>query len=87
MPNCGNNSSEKNWGSSTLGTTEHCFRPYYRLKIFSNLKSPVPLLNKINVVYKINCMDCNEFYIGRTKRNLHIRLKEHKARHYSVMFQ
>ena len=50
------------------------FRPYFRLKILSNLKSPVPLLNKSNVVYKINCIECNEFYIGMTKRRVHIRL-------------
>ena len=47
------------------------FRPYFRLKILSNLKSPVPLLNKSNVVYKINCIECNEFYIGMTKRRVH----------------
>ena len=63
------------------------FRPYFRLKILSNLKSPVPLLNKSNVVYKINCNECDEFYIGMTKRRVHIRLKEHKTRHYSAVFK
>ena len=51
------------------------------------MKSPVPLLNKSNVVYKINCIECNEFYIGMTKRSVHIRLKEHKTRHYSAVFK
>ena len=51
------------------------------------MKSPVPLLNKSNVVYKINCIECDEFYIGMTKRRVHIRLKEHKTRHYSAVFK
>ena len=38
-------------------------------------------------VYKINCIECNEFYIGMTKRRVHIRLKEHKTRHYSAVFK
>ena len=54
------------------------FRPYFRLKILSNLESPVPLLNKSNVVYKINCSECNEFYIGVTKTRVHVKVKEHK---------
>ena len=51
------------------------------------MKSPVPLLNKSNVVYKINCIEFNEFYIGLTKRRVHIRLTEHKTRHYSAVFK
>ena len=30
-----------------------------------------------NVVYKINCPDCNHSYVGKTKRKLMTRLKEH----------
>ena len=28
-------------------------------------------------IYKINCNDCNNYYIGQTKRNLKKRFKEH----------
>ena len=30
-----------------------------------------------NVVYKINCKDCNASYVGQTKRQLQTRMKEH----------
>ena len=94
LPYCGINSSKfKRQLERIIGKIAHwaklniIFRPYFRLKILSNLKSPVPLLNKSNVVYKINCIDCNEFYIGITKRRVHISLKEHKTRHYSAVFK
>ena len=30
------------------------------------------------IVYKINCLDCDKFYIGKTKRQLKLRKLEHK---------
>ena len=33
--------------------------------------------NHNNVVYKINCKDCDVSYVGQTKRQLRTRLKEH----------
>ena len=47
------------------------FKPVARLNVISKLKSVIPKLNRSNVVYKINCQDCNEFYIGLTTRRLH----------------
>ena len=34
---------------------------------------------KSNVVYNIPCKDCNEVYIGHTKRYLKERIREHKT--------
>ena len=44
-----------------------------------------------NVVYQINCKDCDYLYVGQTKRKLKTRLKEHindfkkSANSYSVI--
>ncbi|EFN69163.1 hypothetical protein EAG_11529, partial [Camponotus floridanus] len=38
-----------------------------------------------NIVYKINCMDCNASYVGQTGRLLKTRLKEHKKNLTSVI--
>lgn len=47
--------------------------------VFRNLKDPIPLYNKTNVVYEIPCKgkDCNGVYIGQTKRKLKTRIDEH----------
>ena len=53
----------------------------------SKLKSPVPVFNRSNVVYKIGCLNCDDFYIGMTRRRLHKRLKEHETRQYSAVYK
>ena len=32
-----------------------------------------------NVVYRVNCVDCHHFYIGKTNRRLEQRLAEHAS--------
>ena len=54
------------------------FKPYYCLSNLSKLKSPVPVFNRSYVVYKIDCLNCDDFYIGMTRRRLHKRLKNMK---------
>jgi predicted GIY-YIG superfamily endonuclease len=63
------------------------FKPVLRLKSLSKLKSSVPVLNQSNIVYKVNCTDCNDFYIGLTTRRLHKRLKEHQKRKYCAIYK
>ncbi|KYN20120.1 hypothetical protein ALC57_07527, partial [Trachymyrmex cornetzi] len=41
-------------------------------------KDHVASLMKRNVIYKINCNDCDASYVGQTKRTLATRVKEHK---------
>ena len=55
-------------------------KPILKLKqnIFSRNKSTVPLLRTRNVVYRINCLDCNKYYIGRTSKRLEQRIQQHQ---------
>ena len=67
--------------------------------IFQNtrrIKSFFPYKDRLNrsqlskVVYKASCWNCNDFYIGKTKRRLHDRKTEHfkallKPDHFSAV--
>jgi hypothetical protein len=63
------------------------FKPAFRLKSLSKLKSVIPTQNRSNVIYRINCSDCGEFYIGLTTRRLHKRLDEHSKREYCSVYK
>ena len=58
-----------------------------RLKCISKLKSPIPILNKSNVIYQINYPECQEFYVGLTTRRLCKHLYEYKNRNYSPIYK
>jgi len=40
---------------------------------------PIPKEQKRNVIYKINCKDCDASYVSQTKRKLITRVTEHKS--------
>ena len=63
------------------------FKPSYKLNVLSKLKSQIPLLNKSNVVYKLDCEDCEEFYIRQTTRRLKERFQEHKTKEFSSVYR
>ena len=42
------------------------FKPSNKFQKPSKLKETVPILNRSNVIYKINCSSCNDFYVGLT---------------------
>lgn len=44
-------------------------------KFIKNHKDPLPNYNCSNVVYKINCDDCDASYVGQTKRQRNKRIK------------
>jgi len=46
-------------------------------KLFS-FKEKTPLLLQSLLVYRINCLECSDFYIGKTSRCLERRIKEHR---------
>ena len=93
LPFCGQNSSKLSRQlSRVIDKLVPCvkfnilFKPTFRLQTCSKLKSLVPVLNKSNVVYRINCADCQEFYIGLTTRRLHRRIEEHKKSKQSAIY-
>jgi len=47
-------------------------------KIIRVHKNPIEFMANNNVVYKINCNECNASYVGQTKRQLLTRIKEHR---------
>jgi len=54
---------------------------YYGVNKLRNIKAhkdPLPNLCKKNVIYKLNCNNCEAICIGQTKRQLKTRITEHK---------
>ena len=63
------------------------FKPVCKLSVLSKLKCSFPLLSNNNVVYKVDCTQCNEFYIGMTTRRLEQRMMEHAESSTSALYQ
>lgn len=58
---------------------ELSFYPINKVQsIFSTLKDKHPLTEESNIVYKINCIDCDKCYIGITKQYLKTRIYQHQ---------
>ncbi|KYN50281.1 hypothetical protein ALC62_09306 [Cyphomyrmex costatus] len=56
-----------------------CFFSMNKLNNFIKAhKDPIARGAKRNVVYKINCNQCEASYVGQTGRNLDTRISEHK---------
>ena len=47
-------------------------------EFYLHLRTQSPLKKKIRLVYQVPCFDCDFVYIGQTKRDLKLRLAEHK---------
>jgi len=55
------------------------FTCYKKLNLFIKVhKDPLPNITRPNVVYKINCLECNASNVGQTKRTLNTRISEHR---------
>ena len=63
------------------------FDTSHKLSKLSRLKSDLPPLKQSRLIYRISCGDCDEFYIGMTKRRLLSRVKEHEKDEYSALFR
>ena len=53
------------------------FQSTNRIKSFFPYKDRLTRAQMSRVVYKASCWDCQEFYVGKTKRRLHDRKTEH----------
>ena len=53
------------------------FQTTRRIKSFFPYKDRLNRSQLSKVIYKTNCWDCKDFYIGKTKRRLHDRKTEH----------
>ena len=85
LPYCGLNSIKISRQIKRIASTVNplldiriVFKAAFKLSRLSKLKSPFSLLSNSGVVYKINCENCSEFYIGMTTRRLEQRLNEHR---------
>ncbi|EFN68160.1 hypothetical protein EAG_12640, partial [Camponotus floridanus] len=45
-------------------------------------KDKTPSHHNNNIIYQIQCKDCDATYVGQTKRQLKTRIKEHKNNFY-----
>ena len=52
------------------------FQSAHRIKSFFPNKDKINCSQMSKVVYKVSCWDCQDFYIGKTKRRLHDRKTE-----------
>ena len=53
------------------------FQSTRRIKSFFPYKDRLSRGQMAKIVYRAACWDCNDFYIGKTKRRLHDRKTEH----------
>ena len=57
------------------------FQNTRRIKSFFPYKDKIAPSFRSKVVYRANCWDCNDFYIGKTKR----RLRDRKTEHFKAL--
>ena len=48
-----------------------------KISYFLPKKEKIPNSSRSNIVYEFTCLGCNSSFIGKTERNLAIRLSEH----------
>ena len=63
------------------------FKPVYKLSRLSKIKSSYQLLSNSNVIYKVDCATCGDFYVGLTTRRLEQRMKEHYTCEHSALLR
>lgn len=54
------------------------FRTTWRISNLFSYKDNIPTRLKSFVVYRVQCTNCDAFYVGKTKRHMATRFKEHQ---------
>jgi len=65
-----------NWAFKPTNKFEH--------SIFTNTKDKISKSDKTNVIYQVNCSDCEQLYIGQTKQHVSKRINQHKSNCRSI---
>ena len=63
------------------------YKAALKLSTLSRLKDQIPLLSNSHVVYRVDCKNCKEFYVGMTCRRLEQRMKEHSQSDNSAIYK
>ena len=58
-----------------------------RIKRLSKLKCQLHVAKHSHVIYKVNCSECDEFYIGLTNRRLETGLHENFTNENSALYR
>lgn len=72
-----NNDISKIISKNIPGNIQPAFYANNKFKKFILNNKDSDIKTKKSGVYKLDCKDCNSFYIGRTNRNFEVRVKEH----------
>ncbi|KYQ52671.1 hypothetical protein ALC60_08203 [Trachymyrmex zeteki] len=75
-----NKNSEKFNNIASKNNFKVSYKPMNTLNRFiKSGKDKLDKMDQCDVVYRINCLDCNASYVEQTKRKTKTRIKEHKS--------
>ncbi|KYQ56930.1 hypothetical protein ALC60_04134 [Trachymyrmex zeteki] len=75
-----NKNSEKFNNIASKNNFKVSYKPMNTLNRFiKSGKDKLDKMDQCDIVYRINCLDCNASYVGQTKRKAETRIKEHKS--------
>jgi len=69
----------KNIRKYDLDDIKVCYKPINNLStiVYSNMKDKIPKEKTKNVIYEVECNDCDKTYIGQTGQYIKKRMQEH----------
>jgi hypothetical protein len=79
LPFMGNVTNQISRTLKKKGNFNSAFKPGRKIESFFNSHKDKREKRNKGVVYEINCQNCPQSYVGQTKRDVEIRMKEHLA--------